>query len=776
MNCLQKESLLLVLCVGLSLVAKGQPAFSVPHGIYDDPVIVTLSGSEGAEIHYTTDGSTPTAASPLYEAPLQLETTTVLRAVEVSEGSLSPVTTSTYIFPQSVLLQSNTPDGYPEQWGKYTQIDGVATADYEMDPEMTADPVLSKQVIAGLKQLPVISLVSDPGNFFSHENDPERGGIYIFTGPPVGDATGHGWTRPGSAELFGGPQQHDLTIDCGIRLHGGHGRLAEKNPKHSFRLVFKNEYGPKSLKYPVFGADGPDKFQQLVLRCHFGNSWQHWSETHRKKAQFTRDVWARRMQRKFGRTSVDALYVNLFLNGMYWGVYNIAERIDDQFGKNHLGGNKDAIDVVRIEEDNHSRIEASEGTLDAWQLMVSLASQATDDQCYQQLQDSLLDIDAFIDYMLINQYAGNNDWAHHNWYAVRRHNDADYTSTGFQFICWDSEQIFESVRDNGLTKDNGKSTPTGIFQNLMNRDDFARRYLRRAEKLLDQDGLLGQASVVEVWDSLYNTISKALYAEAARWGDYRRDVHRWQTAGKLYTVGDTYLTERRRLLNDYFPYRSDNVLQFIHDFTSVQSFEAPADWLAFTTSLFFRWEGTGVDAHALQAANDVSVILGNNVESGGVVAGKVSVDYDLFADVSDYDRLVIRGKGSGLRILANRLVNHGPWKQVVVSFNDSDPYWNPELEAIDIPLSVFRTRVTTDGEERLDDFVHINAMKVDFGRDNSANVSGIWLVPFDPDGIAASTRHQEPNTIYDLQGRKISASSVLPPGIYIVNGRKVVVK
>ena len=74
------------------------------------------------------------------------------------------------------------------------------------------------------------------------------------------------------------------------------------------------------------------------------------------------------------------------------------------------------------------------------------------------------------------------------------------------------------------------------------------------------DGLLGPKSVVETWDSLYQVISKALYAEAARWGDYRRDVHRWKTAGQLYTVDGAYMAERNRLLNEYFPYRSAIVL------------------------------------------------------------------------------------------------------------------------------------------------------------------------------------------------------------------------
>ena len=545
--------------------ALAQPKFSQPHGLYKNRSITVAITSDDADavITYTTDGSEPSPNSTKYTRPLAIGKTTILRAVEVKGDTVSsPISTASYIFVNSVLNQPDWPEGYPREWGAYTQIYGTAKADYGMDEEMTGVPAIRSKIIEGMESLPILSIVSDKDNFFSHENDPDRGGIYIFTGPPVGDPTGQKWTRAANVELIGGPQGHDLNVGCGVRLHGGHGRLAEKNPKHSFRLVFKEEYGPSTLHYPVFGENEPDKFDQLVLRCHFGNSWQHWAEDNRTKAQYTRDVWARLMQKKMGDTSVNALYVNLFLNGMYWGIYNIAERVDDQYGKSRLGGKKSDIDVIKIEESGGNHLEASEGDLNAWDMMVETVSKSKDDRYYQQL-DTLLDIDNFIDYMLINQYAGNTDWAHHNWLAIRRRG-AD--SEGFRFICWDSEVIFINEKENVLSKNDGKNSPTGIFQSLVKNRDFAERYLQRAYILLSEDGLLGPASVTELWDSLYVTISSALYAEAARWGDYRRDVHRWQSAGKLYTVDEHYMAERQRLLTKYFPTRSSRVLSQIYEF------------------------------------------------------------------------------------------------------------------------------------------------------------------------------------------------------------------
>ena len=756
-----------------TLCTWAQPTFDQPHGLYTSRSITVSISAAGSEIHYTLDGSTPTAASPRYTKPLQLSKTTILRAVEVIGDSLSPVTTASYIFTSSVLSQPDNPTGYPDTWGEYCQIWGTAIADYGMDPEMTGNRQLASKIVKGLGDLPILSIVSDKDNFFSHENDEETGGIYIFTGPPVGDPTGHGWTRPASVELIGGPQKHDMSTTCGVRLHGGHGRLAEKNPKHSFRLVFKEKYGPKTLQYPVFGEENPQKFDQLVLRCHFGNSWQHWSESNRTKAQYTRDVWARRMQRRMGDTSVNALYVHLFLNGMYWGLYNIAERVDEQFGKDYLGGKKSDIDVVKIEEDGGNHIEAAEGTLDAWDLMVATAARAAvDDGAYQQLEDSLLDIDAFINYMLINQYGGNTDWDHHNWYAIRRHNNDKEKSQGFRFLCWDSELIIENVNENVLSKNNGNSYPTGIFHNLLQNEQFARRYLRRAKEVLAEDGPLGSQSAVELWDSLYNTISTALYAEAARWGDYRRDVHPWQSRGQLYTADDHYMTERNRLLTQYFPYRSDNVLEDIIRLVNIDDFEAPEDWTTFVASMFHEWNGTGANAQPLDKEVNAEWNLNKVVNSGGVVAGFSSVSYNLFADLSQYDKLVLRGTGSGVRILANRLTDHGPYKQIVVSFNESDPYWDASIKAIVLPLADLKTAPTNENKTRNDSFVHLNAMKVNSG--SSANVRAAYLVPSALDTSNKDmVRERDDDRYYNLNGQQ----TVRPQrGLYIKNGKKFFIK
>lgn len=785
-----KRVLLSLLLISMSLMgfAADQLKFSKKHGFCDTPFELTIKDDAGlatgtAQIRYTLDGSEPTAESRLYSAPIMIDHNTIIRAAVVDNGErTSVISTATYLFLDDVLRQPDNPVGYPSVWGRFAQMEGEAPADYGMDQEMTTNPQLAKKIKEGLTSLPVLSIVTDKDNLFSHENDPDRGGIYIFTGPPVGDPTGNGWTRPANAELFG--MGHDFSVTCGLRLHGGHGRLAEKNPKHSMRLVFKKEYGEKSLKYNLFGKGEPDKFDQLVLRCHFGNSWQHWAEDNRQKAQYTRDVWARRMQRKMGWTSVNALYVHLFLNGMYWGLYNIAERVNDQYGKDHLGGNKEDIDVVKIEEEGGNHHEAAEGTLDAWDLMVETAQKATDDAYYYKLQgkdaqgnddpeqEALLDIDAFIDYMLINQYGGNNDWDHHNWYAIRK-KGAD--SQGFRFLCWDSELVIENPQINVINKNNGSAFPTGIFHNLLGNRQFALRYLQRAKTVLSDDGLLGQKSVEAVWDSLYNNISTALYAEAARWGDYRRDVHPYSSRGSLYTVDGTYMAERNRLHRDFFPSRTAFVLDNIVSYLAIDDFEPQEGWVALQPNMFHKWDGSGADAKPLDTSVFVDWNMQQNSGGGVAIAGFVNVDHDTFADLSDYEAMVIRGKGSGLRILANRLVPHGSWKQLIVSFNENDRYWNREYQAVVVPLDVIRTMDDTDKKVRVDAFVHLDALKVDWG--STLNVSSVWLIPSAKTATPAIHETATARSAYhDGQYRTLQGQVVTTPshGVYIYNGKKVI--
>lgn len=559
-------------------LVQAQPKFSHSHGFYDEKFELVITPSvDGAIVYYTTDCSSPTLASDIYSGPLTISGTTVLRAAEVTaEGELSATTTSTYIFASQVLHQANdangnpvAPEGYPDKWGEFIDIHGTAPGYYAMDSHIVDES--TDHILEGLRQLPVVSVVTDKDNLFRKVADPETGGIYIYTGAPIGNGVGRDWERRISLELMGGPLDLDYTADCGTKLHGGHSRVPEKNPKHAFRLMFKGKYGTKKLKYPIFGeGEGMvKKFEDLVLRTYFGNAWQHWDEGNRTRAQYTRDLWARSVQERLGMPSSHGQPVHLFLNGMYWGMYNLCERPNSDHFAQHFGGDPEDYDVIKVEETLGEAVVASDGDMTAWENLVRLCNVISifDNTVYYKIQgldsegnpcddlQAYLDMDNFIDYMLINFYAGNTDWDHHNWIAFRKRGDKQ---TGFRFLCWDSELIFGNVNENVTTNDHS-GKPSGMLRALMTNNTFRKRFNHRAHLMFDEGGQLSPENAVAVFDSLYYQIDEALYAESARWGDYRRDIHRYTSQGHRYRVDTYYMNERTRLLNDYFPVRTSKV-------------------------------------------------------------------------------------------------------------------------------------------------------------------------------------------------------------------------
>ncbi|MBQ9294797.1 MAG: CotH kinase family protein [Bacteroidaceae bacterium] len=572
----------------IGLVQAEAPQLSIPHGIYREAFrLYITSPVPGTTLYFTDDGSDPREKGQLYDGSLSISNTTVIRsAFLIGDSVWSDVATASYIFPQSLLTQGNKPYGYPQYWGKYCQITGTAIADYEMDPEITGNKTYSTYVTEGITTLPIVSLVTERDNLFSRENDSITGGIYIFTGCPVGDGTGRGWERPVSFEMIGGQDDHDLTIDCCLKLHGGHGRLPEKNPKHAFRLHFKSAYGPKKLKYPVFGDRAPRRFNALVLRTFFGYSWTHWDNAQRSKAQYARDLWARETQAKLGEPISTGQYVHLFINGLYWGMYNLCERITGDFCAEHFGGAEEDWDVTEVDGgagQYHAAIPTY-GTIDAWNQMADLIYELPNHKSYMHLvgcgsdgkpnvkYPPLLDVDNFIHYMLINLYGGNTDWDHHNWYAFRNRILGD---NGFRFLCWDTENIFISPTED-LTSKNNRGCPTGFLNRLMKQGIFAHRFHELAQQALTHGGPLSPEGALATWDSLYHVIELALWDEAARWGDYRRDVHPYQSKGSLYKPDVAYQTERTRLLKLYFPVRTDNFIQQLRDRGWFPTVEAPA--------------------------------------------------------------------------------------------------------------------------------------------------------------------------------------------------------
>ena len=504
------------------------------------PLTVTLSSATpDARIYYTFDGTEPSEnRGTAYTGPFEVRGTAskagvVVRAVAYQDGWLpSNGVAWSYIFLDHVPSQPRFPTGFPTSWPN------APAADYEMDPEIVNSPRYTQVVRDALESIPTMSLVCNLNDLFGAQ------GIYAN---PL--QSGVLWERPTSLELLFPDGREGFQVNCGLRIQGGASRNPNNSPKHSFRLVFRGDYGPTWLRFPLFEGSPVATFDQLVLRAGYNNSWIHWSGAQRARAQYIRDQWARDVQRAMGRPSAPGTYVHLYINGVYWGKYNLCERPNAGFAATHLGGSKEDYDAL-------NSAEVKDGDLAAWQQMMQrAAANLSLEENYRALGE-YLDIPGLADYMLLNFYGGNTDWPHHNWYAVRRR----APGAGYIFLSWDAEQFFVNSGENRTGADNANS-PAYLFQRLRANAEFRLLFADQAHRHLFNGGVLTPAAAIAFWEARVPQVETSCVAESARWGDYRRDVHSWRDGPyELYTRDTHWAPERQRLLNQYFPGRTATVI------------------------------------------------------------------------------------------------------------------------------------------------------------------------------------------------------------------------
>lgn len=555
------------------------PVFSLERAYYEQAFQLTLSTTDAdTKIHYTLDGSVPTEASPLYSSALNISKTSVVSAVGIKNSIRSKVVTNSYFFINDIITQGANPVGYPDRWGilggnvKYAKyaVGERAPAHYGMDAEVITHSAYASKLKNAFLSIPTMSLVTNTSHLFSADVDANTGGIYIHTGARIGV----GWERPLSVEYFDPQTQQHFQENCGVRIHGAASREPEKTAKHSFRLYFKSDYGDSKLRYKFFDEKtAVDKYDHLVLRAGFGYSWMHWSLNDRRYSQYGIDSFSKRTQRAMGQPAAHDKFVHLFINGMYWGVYNVTERLSDKFMEAYFGGDELDYDVL-----NHNGLAS--GTRTAFDRLVSLA-QAGDLATIE--AENLMDVDNYIDYLLINFYMGNVDWGDNNWYAARSRTQPE---KGFRFFCWDTENCFYSgLNFNTMTRAWRFKGPlrrilfgaddTKFDAGLSQNAEFRMRFADRVQKHFFNNGALSPEATAKLYADISNEMDPAIILESARWGAYRRKTLPGDGVSPLYNYNEHWLPQKEHILNNHLPGRTQVLYNQLRDLALVPNIEAP---------------------------------------------------------------------------------------------------------------------------------------------------------------------------------------------------------
>ena len=539
--------------------------FSIDRGFYTSEQAVGISSATaGASIIYTTDGSIP-VESPLNGtrvdaqdantpplATVNIDTTTQLRAMGIRSGfEPTNVDTHSYIFLEDVLAQS-TPSQPFQSWGSA----GSRIGRWQPDVVNHASAE-SKVVLDDLLEIPTISVSLPFADMWGSAS-----GIYADANQNLEKFCSIEYLNPN-----GDPAAPHLgkqfQVEGSIQIVGGSSANGWKSNKLSMRLKFSPSgftgtdgkplgdlrERPFNKPWIPFGKAATDRYDTLVLDARLNNVWNHPSNGQRVLGQYVRDQFIADLQNAIGGTAPHGRHMHVYIAGMYWGMFTVHERPDDNFAAEYFGGNNDDYDVVK-----HSPGTVVSGSSANFNQLNSLANANLAVQANYQAVAELLDVEDFARYMLVNYYGGNTDWSHHNWYASFNRVEA---GAKWHFHSWDAEHVLKGNGDN-QTGDRDANTPTDLHYELTANQEYRLVFADLVRKEFFNGGNLTPTKAIEHYMNRINDINEAIRAESARWGDNKVG------GGTPHLRGVDWKNELNRLTGSYFPQRTATVLnQFI---------------------------------------------------------------------------------------------------------------------------------------------------------------------------------------------------------------------
>ena len=392
--------------------ARLTPVFSKEGGFYSDAFLLTLSSSPGVSVYYTTDGTDPrtSESATLYTDGIQIcdNTSEPNNYSAVTDISLYGYTAPKYNIDKGMHIRAVTksPDGIYGQ---------VVTNSYFIN-----------KTAAYYSDIRVISMVTDAGYLF----DPDTGAYMVGTGyyewlqknrhqnlnpgdvenPTNYNADGPASEFPVNIQVFENGKAV-YSADVGARISGNWSRA---NVQKSFRFYARSEYGDTKMRYALFKdlsnykGNELKKYDKVTLRSGGNDSVLHF-----------RDAFVHELASGTGIDYMASEPYILFLNGEFWGMYLLREKPDSYYIQSHYGIDKENVSVLKNGglEDGSIRAMGAYVEFCRW----AATADMTIEENYQKFCEQM-DVQSFMDYITIETYVCNSDWASlylNNWMVWR---------------------------------------------------------------------------------------------------------------------------------------------------------------------------------------------------------------------------------------------------------------------------------------------------------------------------------------------------------------------
>lgn len=436
-----------------------RPTFSLPSGFYTVAAQFNITSSQAnTTVRYTTDGTEPTAASPVASGPIYVSTTTVIRAKAFSSD---PNFIPSFTENNTYFLNAN-------------------------------------------HNIPVISMCGDYNSLFN----------------------GFGGQINTTFEYF------DVHGDLGHEGDGdirGHGNDSWAYDQKGMRFYARDDYGyANNIEEQLFQLSPRDEFDVIILKAGASDNYPGGTQQSGLRTCHLRDAYVQSLSQVHNLNLDERSYepCAMYLNGQYWGLYEIRERIDADFTDYYYDQDPDSVDMLAF----WGGLQIEEGSNADWNDLYNfmttnnLAIQSNYDQV-----DARLDVMSLIDYMILNTYTVNTDWLNWNtaWWR-------GFSTPGvkWRYRLWDMDNTFNLGQNytgvSTTTYLNDPCNPTTLFPNdpdiphndMFNALDanpgFHALYINRYADLLNTvfncDSMLGHL------DWIVNRMSNEMPGQCARWG------------------------------------------------------------------------------------------------------------------------------------------------------------------------------------------------------------------------------------------------------------------
>ena len=510
--------------------------FSYDAGIYEKSLLLTLSAREGYTIYYTTDGSDPS----LTGNPNRKQYTTGIMLNDTSAMGWGPLTRSWTTPTVSTQIGGHVIKAYA--------TNGTDSTDVFTNTYFITDDLSKYGVSIMSISMPKDEVIGTTG-FYNN---------FLLTN----SITGGRRRGVGIMEVFDpqGNRVGNSRVEMAVSGNGSSG-WAMKSLRIYFKGANNQDCGLQSdLHYDIFGGTAKDAWGQAITsfsRIMIRNSGNDCATS------YIRDAY---MQSTAAGLKVDIMATAstlVFINGEFWGVYNVRERYSPEYVESHYGVNKDNVTVI---ESDYSQVHTNtnadfvvssgvEGDQDPFNQMVQyMRSHNLAEQEHYDYIASQMDIDSFIDMWVVRLFYVARDWPENNIKVWRNKNPDDPSGfdTKWHFTLLDLDMglsfyDFTTERENFFWAFDSNSVCGTMMRALIRNQGFKNQFLIRYYEIINNH--LTPEYLSEVFEELYAERDPLMALQQGRWGAEGASVTKWRTESSKIR---SFITNRHSFALDHF--------------------------------------------------------------------------------------------------------------------------------------------------------------------------------------------------------------------------------